>query len=116
MVNPGAGVLGPYGWLRLIYHFPNFLKLFIRLFQDRRVRLWPKLLLVAALAYVAVPLDLLPLDWSLPVVGYIDDMVLLGLAVRLFFRSVPREVLMEHVRAVDHQDPRRVRAPSEGKD
>lgn len=100
-------MMGPYGWLRLAYHFPNFCKLFLRLFKDKRTPLWTKAFLLAAVVYLLVPFDLIPLDLSVPVLGTVDDIAILGLALRSFFRNVPREVVLEHVRKVNEEDRRK---------
>jgi uncharacterized membrane protein YkvA (DUF1232 family) len=84
--------------LRLFYHLPNFLKLFWRLLKDRRVPLWPKLLLVLLLAYVLMPVDLLP-D-ILVGIGQIDDLVVVFLGLQAFVRLCPKEVVRQHVRAI----------------
>jgi uncharacterized membrane protein YkvA (DUF1232 family) len=52
-----------------------------------------KVLLGAALAYALSPVDLIP-DW-IPVVGYLDDAVIVPGLVWLAMRSVPREVYAE---------------------
>jgi len=48
--SPPFYPLGPLGLAKLVRHLPNFVRLYWRLFQDRRVSVWPKLLLVAAVA------------------------------------------------------------------
>ncbi len=42
------------------------------------------------------PVDILP-DF-LPIVGQLDDLVLLGIAVKMVSRSLPRSLIMEHLR------------------
>ena len=65
---------------RLIPVLPRFVGLLFRLMGDRRVRLADKALVVAVVAYILMPLDLLP-D-ILGVLGWADDLFLLGLALR----------------------------------
>jgi len=69
-----------------------------RLFRDRRIALWPKLLLAVAVVYLLVPFDLLP-DW-LPVIGEIDDVLVLVTAARWFLRLCPAAIVAEHARTV----------------
>ena len=65
---------------RLIPVLPRFIGLLFRLMADRRVRLLDKGLVVGVLAYVLMPVDLIP-D-LLGVLGWADDLFLLGLALR----------------------------------
>ena len=76
-------------------HLPSFVRLYWRLFRDRRVSLLPKVRLVLTVVYVLSPLDLVP--EFLPVVGAMDD-VAVGLAgLWLFVRLCPPPVVREHV-------------------
>ncbi len=86
--------------LRFLVHLPNFVKLYWRLFHDRRVSLFPKVLLVLAIIYVISPWDFLP-DWNFPIIGELDDVVVLVLALRAFIPLCPRAVVDEHVRLID---------------
>jgi uncharacterized membrane protein YkvA (DUF1232 family) len=83
---------------RLLLHLPNILRLYWRLFRDPRVSLWPKAMLVGALAYIVLPADLLP-D-VLPLLGQVDDLVILLVAARWFVRWCPPAVVREHVEAI----------------
>ena len=73
---------------------PNFLKLLYRLTSDKRVPLREKAILFGAVAYVLSPLDFLP-D-AIPVLGQIDDLLLIALIVQRFMNSVNRRVVLEH--------------------
>ena len=72
-------------------------RLVFALMRDRRVPLAAKLILPAAVVYIALPVDFVP-D-IIPVLGQIDDLVLLVVALVVFLMSVPRRVLMEHLGA-----------------
>lgn len=85
---------------RALLHLPNFIKLYVRLFQDKRVPLFPKALIVAAIVYALSPIDILP-DLSIPGLGYIDDVALIILALRAFVPLCPRNVVDEHVQLID---------------
>ena len=82
----------------VLFHLPNLIRLYWRLFRDPRVSLWPKALLVGALAYVALPFDLIP-DF-IPFVGEIDDLVIVIVAARWFMHWCPPEVVREHAQAI----------------
>ena len=53
-----------------------------------------KLLLGAAVAYVLSPVDLIP-DF-IPVLGQMDDLIIVPLLIRLALKRIPRELLDEH--------------------
>jgi len=82
----------------LLFQLPSLLRLYWRLLVDRRVPLWPKAVLVATLAYVVSPVDLIP-D-LMPVIGQLDDLTLLVLVGRAFLWWCPADVVTEHVRAL----------------
>ena len=66
-----------------------------RLVRDPRVALATKLLIPGLVgAYLLWPVDLLP-D-LIPLVGQIDDLVLLALGVRLFLEMCPTEIVQQH--------------------
>lgn len=97
--SPRAKPFSPLTILRFIWHLPNFVRLFMRLYGDARVSLFAKLVPVAAVAYVLSPLDFLP-DYF-PFFGQIDDVVLIVLSLRLFIALCPKAVVREHVAAID---------------
>lgn len=62
--------------------------------RDPRVPWLAKLVAVFVVAYALSPIDLIP-DF-LPVVGYLDDLLLLPLGFALAIRLIPPHVLAEH--------------------
>ncbi len=70
-----------------------------RLLGDRRVPLRARAILPAVVLYLAMPLDLVP-DF-IPVVGYLDDLLVVLAAAWLFLRLAPAGVLEEHVAALE---------------
>jgi uncharacterized membrane protein YkvA (DUF1232 family) len=65
--------------------------------RDPRVK-WPaKLVALAVAAYVLSPIDLIP-DF-IPVLGLVDDLVIVSLGILLARRLVPPALLDEHRRA-----------------
>ncbi len=83
---------------RFWLHLPNFIKLYWRLFRDRRVPLLPKVILVTGLAYVVSPADILPEIFG--VFGLVDDAVILVVVLRGFIALCPHNVVDEHVRLI----------------
>lgn len=64
-----------------------------RLRRDPRVPRRAKVAVAIAAVWVLSPIDLIP--EFLPVIGPLDDVVVVALVLRYAARSVPREVLME---------------------
>jgi uncharacterized membrane protein YkvA (DUF1232 family) len=62
--------------------------------RDPRVPWYAKALAVAIAAYALSPIDLIP-DF-VPVLGYLDDAIILPLAIILVVRLIPPEVMAEH--------------------
>lgn len=73
---------------------PDCLVLFRRLLGDRRVPRRRKLLLAALVAYLAMPIDLVP-DF-IPVAGQLDDAIIVALVLRAVLRSGGPALLREH--------------------
>ncbi|MGA9598633.1 MAG: DUF1232 domain-containing protein [Acidimicrobiia bacterium] len=73
---------------------PNLVKLLLRLLRDRRVPLRRRLAMGAVGLYIASPIDLIP-DF-VPVVGGIDDLLVLAFAIDYLLESCSQEVIAEH--------------------
>jgi uncharacterized membrane protein YkvA (DUF1232 family) len=73
---------------------PDCLVLVKRLLADPRVPRRRKLLLVLLVAYLAMPIDLVP-DF-IPVAGQLDDVILVALVLRAVLRSSGEALLREH--------------------
>lgn len=69
--------------------------LFWRLLRDRRVPLPAKLVLPGMAAYLLMPIDLIP-DF-IPLLGQLDDLLVLILGLWLFLRLCPPAPFDEHV-------------------
>lgn len=62
-------------------------------FQDPRTPLPAKLLIALVIAYALSPVDLIP-DF-IPVLGYLDDLVLIPGGIALAIKMIPDEVMLE---------------------
>ncbi len=71
------------------------LRLAWALLRDPRVPVWPKLIPAAALAYLLLPLDVIP-DVVVGL-GQLDDLAVLMLGLRTFFDFAPPAVVHEHL-------------------
>ena len=89
---------GPWDTLRFLIHLPRLLRLYVRLLRDPRVSVWPKAMLLGAVGYVILPFDLIP-D-MVPLLGQLDDLVILVAAAHWFMQWCPPAVVAEHVDAL----------------
>lgn len=112
MMNPfffGSRGRGIFRFLRIFLHFPNFIRLTIRLFRDGRVPVYRKAVLVIfqilagafAIAYLVFPFD----GDFIPIFGRIDDLVIgafviLVPGVWLFIKACPEHIVREHVDSI----------------
>jgi uncharacterized membrane protein YkvA (DUF1232 family) len=72
--------------------------------RDPRVPWYAKLLALAVASYALSPIDLIP-DF-IPVIGYLDDLIIVPLSILLVIRLIPHEVMAEHrALAEATQDP-----------
>src|SRR4051794_32856552 len=78
---------------------PDCIVLFRELLRDPRVLRRRKVFLVALLAYLAMPIDVVP-DF-VPVAGQLDDALLIVLVLRSVLRGGGPELLREHWRGPD---------------
>ena len=98
---------------KIIYHLPNFVKLFWRLFQDPRVPVYKKTVpilfgalsvVIATIYFVGLKIDLMP-DF-LPIIGIMDD-IFISVAIIfvpgawIFVKICPKDVVLEHVEQID---------------
>ena len=77
-----------------IKQLPAYLRLLGGLISDPRVALMDKLLVAGAMAYIAMPLDLIP-DF-IPFLGEVDDVFILVLALQRLVSNAGRKVLQSH--------------------
>lgn len=73
---------------------PHIGKLCWRVVRDDRVPMWIRAGLGAVAAYLVLPVDVVP-DW-VPVLGQMDDVLLVTVGVRTLLQRVPDEILDEH--------------------
>lgn len=74
--------------------------------RDPRVPWYAKALAVAVAGYALSPIDLIP-DF-IPVLGYLDDIILVPLGIVLVLKLIPPQVMAEHRAAALAQQDRPV--------
>lgn len=79
---------------RLVWKLPTYARVVWGIVRDPRTPVPLKALLGAGLAYVVVPLDLVP-D-AIPILGQADDLTVLLLVLDMFMANAPAEVRQEH--------------------
>jgi uncharacterized membrane protein YkvA (DUF1232 family) len=72
--------------------------------RDPRVPWYAKAVAGAVAAYALSPIDLIP-DF-IPVVGYLDDLIIVPLGILLAVRLIPPQIMDEHRRTAGEQDAR----------
>jgi uncharacterized membrane protein YkvA (DUF1232 family) len=77
-----------------ISEIPNFLRLLYGLLTDSRVNNIDKLVVAGAIAYILMPLDLIP-DF-IPFFGEIDDVFVLILALQRLISNAGRNVVSSY--------------------
>jgi uncharacterized membrane protein YkvA (DUF1232 family) len=78
-------------WARLVRRDAHALYFAAR---DPRVPWYAKAVAVAVAAYALSPIDLIP-DF-IPVVGYLDDLIIVPLGIALVVRMIPPHIMAEH--------------------
>lgn len=62
--------------------------------HDPRIPETDKKILLVLLALIVSPIDIIP-DW-IPVLGQIDDVIILGIILDYFFNHLDQEILLSH--------------------
>ena len=60
-------------------------------YQDPKLPLLPKILIISTVAYALSPIDLIP-DF-IPIIGYLDDLIILPLMISLSLKLIPVEII-----------------------
>jgi len=91
-----------------IRHLPAYGRLVAGLLGDERVSMVDKALVAAAIAYLASPFDLTS---AIPIVGEIDDLFIILLAIQHLIANAGADVVLDHwhgdIEELEHLDVRR---------
>ena len=93
-----------FGCFRLLQVLLRDGRLTWRLARDPRTPLRAKLILGAGVLFVISPINWIPN--FVPVLGQIEDVALLSLAMELFLRNVPEYLKAEHRAAIGRREGR----------
>jgi len=77
-----------------IKQLPQYVRLLTGLATDKRVSMIDKMFVLGAIAYIIMPIDLIP-DF-IPFFGEIDDVYILILALQRLIANAGRTVLLDH--------------------
>lgn len=91
--------LGLMAFMPLASRAPLYARLMLALIMDERTPAGRKALLAGAAGYLLVGRDLVPDD--IPILGGLDDLVIVVLAVDLFLDGVPEELIDEKLVELD---------------
>lgn len=72
--------------------------------RDPRVPWYAKAIAALVAAYALSPIDLIP-DF-IPVLGYLDDLIIVPLGILIAIRLIPPEIMAEHRATVTSTNPR----------
>ncbi len=86
-------------FLPIASRVPEYARLVAALVLDQRTPTSHKMMLGAAAGYILLGRDIIPDE--VPILGGLDDLVVVVLAVDLFLDAVPQEVLEEKLRDLD---------------
>ena len=77
-----------------VFIIPDLVALLYRLLKDSRVPMKTKLIISAAVAYIAFPTDIIP-D-NIPFIGKVDDLAVIFFALDKIVNDVPAYILLEN--------------------
>ncbi len=101
--TPRAPAAPPMRWPAIARRLRGELDALRLAYRDPRTPRYAKWLLAGTLAYALSPIDLIP-DF-IPVLGHVDDLLIVPAALWLSLRLIPREVLADcRARAAEAAD------------
>jgi uncharacterized membrane protein YkvA (DUF1232 family) len=78
----------------LLLFLPDFFFLLIRLFIDKRTPRRVKIIIGSVITYLVLPWDILP-DF-IPIIGFVDDFVLIVMALNSMLNEIDPEVILDN--------------------
>ncbi len=87
---------------QIVKSFKREMTVYRRVLRDKRTPPRAKLFLGLAIAYVCMPFDLIP-DF-IPVIGHLDDAIIVPALVIVALRSLPAGLVSEHRELLSRED------------
>jgi uncharacterized membrane protein YkvA (DUF1232 family) len=87
---------------QIVESFKREITVYRRVLRDERTPPRAKLFLGLAIAYLCMPFDLIP-DF-IPIIGHLDDAIIVPALVIMALRSVPADLISEHRRLVNCEE------------
>lgn len=78
----------------LVKRFKSEINLYKSIFRDKRTPFVAKIFLGLAIGYLLLPFDLIP-DF-IPVLGQLDDLIIVPLLVIIALKLIPKDLIIEH--------------------
>ena len=75
-------------------------------YKDSRISWWRRLVLGVVIGYAFCPIDLIP-DF-IPILGYIDDIILVPIGISLALRLIPQEIIQEYRKKVIEENEKEI--------
>ena len=63
-------------------------------YKDPRIPWYARILAICVVGYAVSPIDLIP-DF-IPILGYLDDLILIPLGIALVLKMIPKDVMYEY--------------------
>lgn len=70
-------------------------------YSDKRLPFWKKLFIGLVIGYLFSPIDLIP-DF-IPVIGYLDDLLLIPLGIIISLKLIPPDILADSKKIAEEQ-------------
>ena len=75
-------------------------------YQNSQISLWKRLFLGVVIGYAFCPIDLIP-DF-IPILGYIDDLILVPLGLSIALKLIPKEIYEECRKRANEEDQQQI--------
>ncbi len=108
MANPFSA---PEERVNVVVSVINRLRLVGRLFMDPRIPVYLKLIPVGSIAYALMPFDVIP-D-VVPILGQLDDLGIILLAVEAFVMMAPQDIVREHIAHIQNPSTQHTARPDD---